>query len=455
MKKIINALHQFYMGFYYPVFVALLIFIGHSTGYDIAFGAVAILSMIPACFICTDLRFAIPVFLYTIFIVTIDHSPNVPYYSRYYLQTPVLITVGTLAVLMIGAITYFAIRNRASANKPPKRGMWIGMVAFCLALACNGLFNSNYLIYNLFYTFSFFFSLLVVYFLFSAYVRFDREALRYFMWCLVIAGMLISVQLVYAYFTTVRFDTAGNIVKESVLLGWGVWTAIGGMLAFLMPACFYFAATEPRGWIGYALGLFEFLAIFLSQSRGALVIGGFILLLCLAALCARGEYKRRNRWITLALVGFGALGIVVLWKPILAVLQNFIAYGFDDNGRYAYWRIGIQNFISNPVFGSGFYGCFVYEGWAKDVYPYFYHNTLIQLLGASGVVGFAAYAYHRFTTVRLVLRKPSFYKTFLGIGILGLLLFSLLDVLFFNTYPTIFYALMLLFMDRSDEVLSE
>ena len=123
MKKIINALHQFYMGFYYPVFVALLIFIGHSTGYDIAFGAVAILSMILACFICTDLRFAIPVFLYTIFIVTIDHSPNVPYYSRYYLQTPVLITVGTLAVLMIGAITYFAIRNRASANKPPKRGM--------------------------------------------------------------------------------------------------------------------------------------------------------------------------------------------------------------------------------------------------------------------------------------------------------------------------------------------
>ncbi len=455
MKNIINVLRTFYMGLYYPVFVALLIFLGHSTGYDIAFGAVAILSMILACFICSDLRFAIPVFMYTVFIVTIEHSPNVPYFSRFYLKPWVLITVGSLAVLMIAALAYFAVRNRATAQKPPKGGVWIGMIAFCLAIACNGFFGTNYQIYNLFYTGSFFFSLLVVYFLFSAYVRVDREAMRYFMVCLVTLGMLISTQLFYAYFTTVQFDAEGNIVKESVLLGWGIWTAIGGMLAMLMPACFYFAATEKKGWIGYGLGLVEFLAIFLSQSRGALVIGGVVLLLCLLVLCLWGAYKKRNRLLTLGLICLGAIGVAVLWKQVLAVLQNFIEYGFDDNGRYAYWEIGIENFKKNPVFGSGFYGNFVYVGWEKDLYPYFYHNTLIQMLGACGVVGFAAYIYHRFTTVRLVLKKPSFYKTFLGIGILGLLLFSLLDVLFFNTYPTIIYTLMLVFMDRSDLLKTE
>ena len=455
MKNIVNALRKFYMGFYYPVFVALLIFIGHSTGYDIAFGTLAILSMIVACFICNDLRFAIPVFIDTVFIVTIEHSPNVPYFSRFYVQPWVLITIGGLAVLLIGAIAYFAIRNRASAQKPLRRGVWIGMLAFCLALACNGFLNGNYLIYNLFYTFSFFFSLLIVYFLFSAYVKFDRETLRYMMHCLVCAGMLIFAQLLFAYFTTVQFDEAGNIVKESVLLGWGIWTAIGGMLVMLMPACFYFAAVEKHGWIGFGLGLLEFFGIFLSQSRGALVIGGVILLLCLIVLCVGGEYRKRNRILTLGLVIFGVLGTVVLWKQVLALLQNFIAYGFDDNGRYAYWRIGIQNFKNNPVFGSGFYGSFVYDGWTKDIYPYFYHNTLIQFLGASGVVGFAAYLYHRFTTVLLVLKKPSLYKTFMGIGILGLLLFSLLDVLFFNTYPTIIYALMLVFMDRSNQLVTE
>ena len=33
---------------------------------------------------------------------------------------------------------------------------------------------------------------------------------------------------------------------------------------------------------------------------------------------------------------------------------------------------------------------------------------------------------------------------------LGLMSFCLLDVLFFNTYPTIIYSLMLLFMEASE-----
>jgi hypothetical protein len=51
----------------------------------------------------------------------------------------------------------------------------------------------------------------------------------------------------------------------------------------------------------------------------------------------------------------------------------------------------------------------------------------------------------------MVLRRRTAYKTFLGISILGLVGFSLLDVLFFNTYPTIIYSLMLLFMEKCDE----
>jgi O-antigen ligase len=85
-----------------------------------------------------------------------------------------------------------------------------------------------------------------------------------------------------------------------------------------------------------------------------------------------------------------------------------------------------------------------------DVFPYLYHNTPVQLLGSLGIVGTLSYAYHRFLTLRLVFKKPSAGKTFLGICILGLLLFSLTDVLFFKTYPTIIYSLMLLFMDRSN-----
>ena len=144
----------------------------------------------------------------------------------------------------------------------------------------------------------------------------------------------------------------------------------------------------------------------------------------------------------------GVLGVLLLWDKLMGVLQNYLAYGMDDNGRFDIWRIGWKNFTDYPIFGAGFYNSFAYEGWQKDVYPYLYHNTVLQMAATGGVLLLGAYLYHRVTTVLLVVKQPSAGKTFLGICILGLISFSLLDVIFFNTYPTIIYSLMLLFMDR-------
>lgn len=451
MEQFFHTLRAFYHGRVYPILVAALIFVGHSTELEVLFGGLMLLTLIGGCLVCHDLRFAITPFLCTIFAVAINHSPNVPNYSRYYLEPTVLTTLVILIVLLIGALIFFAIRNRALAARPKRGGAWVGMATFCAALCFNGLFSHNYVIHNFFYVCSFLLSMLAVYLLFSAYVLFDRDTLEYFMYCLVVSVMLIAAELVFAYLTTVRF-VEGEVVKESVVLGWGVWTAIGGMLAMLMPSCFYFAASHKRGFVGYLLGFFVYFCILLSQSRGALLVGSVLLVLCLASLCLWGENKKRNRIYTAVLLCLGVLGGLFLREQLMGLLQNFLTYGFGDNGRFEKWKIGWGHFLANPVFGSGFYEFNNEAEWAKDVYPYLYHNTLIQLLGATGIFGFVAYLYHRYTTWRLVLHRPSIYKTFLGIGILGLLLFSLLDVLFFNTYPTIFYSLMLLFMERSEEI---
>ena len=273
----------------------------------------------------------------------------------------------------------------------------------------------------------------------------------YFMTCLVAIGMIICAELLLGYVTgEIRFDEAGNVIKETVLVGWGVWTAIGGMLAFLMPACFYFARSHRHGWVFYMLGLLEYLCIFLSQSRGALLFGTGILGLCILVLLVSGKNRKTNRIITGVIVVVGVLGLLLLWNRLMGVLNNYLEYGFSDNGRYDKWRAGWKNFLDYPIFGAGFYTTFEYGDWEKSVYPYLYHNTLIQILASCGVLGMAAYLYHRYCTVRLVFQKRNPYKLFLGICILGLISFSLLDVLFFNTYPTIIYSLMLLFMEKSE-----
>ena len=100
------------------------------------------------------------------------------------------------------------------------------------------------------------------------------------------------------------------------------------------------------------------------------------------------------------------------------------------------------------MFGAGFYTDFHYELWEKNVYPYFYHNTPLQVLASGGLVAFAAYLYHRIVTVVLVLRNRDIYRIFMGLCLMGLLIFCLFEVIFFATYPVIIYSVMLLFMEK-------
>lgn len=450
MKPGIDFWRGFYNGRLYPLLVAVLILLGHATGYEVVFGIIMLLSVIPACLICHDLRFALMPFMCTVFIVSAKtYAPNDTGYAERYLKPAVLIPLAITAVLVIAALITFTVRNYRTANKPPRGGMLTGLLVFCAALLCNGAFNSDYTVQNLFFGFVMSVTLVLIYLLFAFFLDIDRALFEHFMYCVAMAGLLICAELVVAYFTTVQF-VDGEIVKGSVVLGWGVWTTIGGMLAFLMPAHFYFAASHKHGWIGYIFGFFQYFCILLSQSRGALLVGTVILGICLLYLFFKGENRRLNRWIILGTVVVGALGVILMADKLLGLVQNFLQMGFDDNGRFALWKTGVEHFLEYPVFGSGFYDSYINEAWEMDVYPYLYHNTAVQLLGSLGVVGTLAYLYHRVLTVRLVLKKPNIGKTFLGICILGLLLFSLTDVLFFKTYPTIIYSLMLLFMDRSN-----
>lgn len=450
MNTRLDALRSFYTGKIYPVAVALLIFLGHCTGREVIFGSVLMLTLIPALLICHDFRFAVLPFLCSIFIVSVqDYTPSNPGYAERYLKPGVLIPLATVLTLLLAALVCFIVRNRKISNPLSKQSILWSMVIFCAALLCNGIFSSHYTVKNLFFVFFMIFSLLVVYILFALFLRFDKTSFDYFLYCLVIAGLLILAELVFAYGTTVQFEN-GEIVKGSVVLGWGVWTNIGGMLAFLMPACFYFAASHKHGWIGFLLGLFEYFGIVLSQSRGALLVGSLVLVCCLTFLCFCGNNKKINRIFTLGIFSFAVLVFGVFSQKFIGLVQNFLNMGFADNGRFEMWSIGLHNFLKNPIFGSGFYDSYSTLDWDMGIYPYLYHCTVVQLLGSTGLVGTLAYAYHRFCTVRLVVKHPSAKKTFLGFCILSLLLFSLTDVLFFKTYPTIYYSLMLLFIERAD-----
>ncbi len=451
MSTLKTRLRYFYDSAIYPILIALLVFLGHVTEFDVAFMALILLSMVPAFLLCNTFRFAAMPILAIAFTVSIkDYKPNDHGLEERFLNAGTLIAGGITIAILLSAVIFFLIRNRKTCNRLPKNGIWLSLSVFCSVMLVNGIFSKNYTPMNFFYVILISATILGIYLLFAFYTQFDSKTVDYFMYCFLLAGVVISAELIWAYFTTVQFD-ANGVVKGSVVLGWGIWTAIGGMLAFLMPVCFYFATSHKYGWLAYLLGLLEFFCIVLSQSRGALLFGALTLVLCVAVLFFKGKNKKQNRIITLVLIGIGIVGVILLWDKVASLLGNLKSFGLSDNGRYEKWMIGWNHFLDYPIFGSGFYDSFVDPAFEHGFDPYLYHNNLIQMLAACGVVGLVAYLLHRVHTVVLFFKRPTTQNLFIAIALIAFLGFNLLDVLFFKFYPGFFYALMLLCAEKSEE----
>ena len=92
MKMGIDFWRGFYSGRLYPLIVATLIFLGNATGYEVLFGCVMLLTVVPACLICHDLRFALMPFMGTVLIISgKTYTPSNTGYADRYLKPSALI----------------------------------------------------------------------------------------------------------------------------------------------------------------------------------------------------------------------------------------------------------------------------------------------------------------------------------------------------------------------------
>ncbi len=457
-----NRLRRFFGGRGYVILTALLVFLGHSTfwvedrllfgGYqEFLFGGLLILTIDIACFVCDDLRFLLMPAISSAFIIPKVHAMGFPYYSDFYLDHAIIALTYVLALALIGGLVCFAARNRA--NRISLRSpVFLSMALFCGALMLNGMGSRYYSTADTLYPLTMVLAMLGFYLLFTAYVRFDGTVFDHFMFCVLALGGLLLAQLCFTCVDPgpdgIQFTASGGIDKISLNFGWGNSNAMGGMLAFLMPSGFYFAHSHKWGWLGYFLGGAMFLGIVISQSRGALLAAAVTLFLSVLVLVCGGKNRKVNRILTAA-VALAGVGVIVLFSgKLLRLVRTMLEYGTGDTGRFEIWKVAIEKFREYPVLGAGFYTDFHYDLWEKNVYPYFYHNTPLQVLASGGLVAFTAYLYHRIVTVVLTLRKRDIYRIFMGLCLMGLLIFCLFEVIFFATYPVIIYSVMLLFMEK-------
>ena len=340
-----------------------------------------------------------------------------------------------------------------------KRALLPGMLLLGGAYMLSGLGMKNYAEVfsgNFLFAFIQFAAVFGLYFLFTGAVKWDRAPKDYLAWTALTAGFVVFLQLMENYVGGRAFmDGTGTIDRELMHTGWGMHNNIGVMIAMCMPFAFYLSTRSRRGWVFTVLGAVLLAGVVASCSRTSMVVAAAAFAVCVAILRRGSGDKKLLLRVLLVMAAVVAVVAVVLWDKLIVVFRLFFDELLIISSRDKLFVNGVKQFLRFPIFGGSFYPQMEYVPWDwseleafTSFFPPRWHCTWVQLGASCGVVGLAAYGYHRFQTVRLFLKERSPEKLFVAISLTVLLISALLDCHFFNVGPVLFYSMALAFAEN-------
>lgn len=460
---IVKKLNRFLYSPYYMLTVALLMAASNIFSLEFPVMYIYMLFAVAAVLFSPDCFPVMPMVCCGYMLFSAKNNP-VANYGKHFLSTPgnqrqFVFLVVVIAVSLITRFVYEIVKNRHRLSKLPE--LTTGFLLLGGVYVLSGFLSEYYSLRTVIFGLVQIVSLCVTYFFFAYTIDWTKRQEKdiALMFCAVGVGLFLEIIAMYCTPTVIEAIKSGTFHRRMLLSGWGVYNNVGGMAAMMIPVPFYLAASQKRGSLWILLGGLFLYAVVLTQSRGSIMAGTVVFLLC--AVCVLIYSKGTARiWnaamllITTVVMVAGAL--LILETDIANVFESVMEKEFfESEDRFGTYRYGLESFLRNPVFGNGFYfGEKSLYQYGMETLPdgYFlpprYHNTYIQLLVSGGIFAIAAYLFHRAQTVLLVLRKKSVFKIFLGISVLALLVGSLVDCHFFNFGPGLTYGILLICAEK-------
>ena len=433
------------MGKLYPIILAVIVTAGHILVRETFTATIIVLLAVVQLSVCDSIRPAFLTVASFIFQVTLEHSPATPTFSDYYFTDWRLIHVIILSALAVFAFTFFVIRKKLWRGFSSRNtGLVLSILLLAIAFSLNGLGSNTWniegfafgAVQGVFYVVVF-----LLFYLGISEENDENELLDYVSYIALILSLMMLVQMAHLFMTgDVIVD--GSIVKSKVLLGWATCNPLGTMFVTLIPVLFYGAMTKKTGIIYFLAATATFAAAVSTCSRNALLFGTLTYGCCLL-IVAFGAPKKWQRTVGKLVICIGVVAIIAvetLFKErILDLFESYINQGTNDNGRFYLWALAWDQFMENKLFGGGFFA-FGNEmtGLTINIMPTMAHNTILEILSSTGIVGISAYLFYRVKTVMPVLERPTLGKTMFGFSYLTIVFASLLDVFVFCFYTMFF-----------------
>ena len=339
-----------------------------------------------------------------------------------------------------------------------KRTLLLGMLALGASYFLSGILHPQHAEYakgNLLFASIQFASLFLLYFIFSATIDWTKFNFDYFASIGLVVGIVVAAEVGHVYFVE-NIIQNGTIARENIQTGWGCYNNIGAIISLSIPFAFYFACRKKRSSVFLLLACLLLISAILSCSRSSIVGAVFAFTVSFIYTFIKCNNKVEFRVASFLFLAALIVGVWIFRERLGLIfrdLPSIFVFGeesiiINDSDRLSIYKEGIKRFLENPIFGEGFFPIgydvimtHIQTEQFSSFFPPRWHNTIIQMMASCGSVGVLAYLYHRISTLKLYVDKPTRANTYLLFYVGTLLGMSLLDCHFFNVGPVLFYSM--------------
>lgn len=339
-----------------------------------------------------------------------------------------------------------------------KRKLLPGMLILGAGYMLSGAFSGHYFdrgFSGLLFPFIQFVAVFLLYFLLTGAVNWKDAPKDYLAWSGLCIGFVVICQLLHIY-AAHDVIVNGEIQRGRIYSGWGTYNNMGCLLTMMIPFAFQLACSRKRGLIYHLCAIIFLFGVVLTCSRGSILAAVLIYVLSYSIVIYKDMHTKSSIFVHCVIILVIGGTILLFHKELYRLFHVVIDRGLDPSNRFEIYIEGIKQFIKYPVFGGTFYATDYIPYDFSDIsafssfFPPRWHNTIVQLLASSGIVGLGAYLYHRFETFLLFAKKPTLGKGLIALSVIALLGTSMLDCHFFNVGPVLFYSMALAFAEKAD-----
>ena len=471
MLTLDRRIENFFLGYGYPIFTFALILFGYLTGlevYTILINCVVTAFGILKTDHVKPLLFFMLTFMYQL---NPWHMPMKPHNSDFYYTGTNLYVLIAAAVIIVVSIIVFIFKSHifsyVSWESVP---MIIPLVAFSLAMLFNGAFVKGDDFMDFVWGFGQVLVYLIIYLICYLGLRREKrfELLDYLQVLVLLMSWVLIIELIHrfgwAFAEGTIVSASGEINRNTASLGFGNCNIVGVHTAMLIPANLVGLISGRRPYASFATGTLIYLCALSTTSRNAMLFGSifyvaFIVFALAKRIKERGlrfDINKKALGISTGVLAALAVVAIIFRDQVGVVVETVLAYyqkkGMDDSGRYYLWEMSFNYFLESPILGKGFYTLnlatpnsfeVLFDNFGIELVPDFAHNTVFELLGATGIVGFISYSAYRISSIVIGVKRASLERFLWFAAALYVAVASIVDNFVFQMFSPVLYTVIM------------